>query len=67
MMKRHKMEKDLGIGREVGYSRNAEMAKTSSALVAMNRKFGMIHGLSSLANILAFGSLARHSCLPPQV
>ncbi|GJN05114.1 hypothetical protein PR202_ga22719 [Eleusine coracana subsp. coracana] len=61
MMKRHKMEKDLGIGSEVGYSRNAEMAKKSPALAAMNRKFGMIHGLSSLANILAFGSLAMHS------
>ncbi|TVU23571.1 hypothetical protein EJB05_25945 [Eragrostis curvula] len=64
MMKRHKMEKDLGIGSEVGYSRNAEMAKKSTALAAMNRKFGMIHGLSSLANILAFGSLAMHSWHP---
>jgi hypothetical protein len=61
MMKRHKMEKDLGIGTEVGYSKNAETAKRSPALAAMNRKFGMIHGLSSLANIMAFGSLAMHS------
>ncbi|CAN6226615.1 unnamed protein product [Urochloa humidicola] len=61
MMKRHKMEKDLGIGTEVGYSKNAETAKRSPALAAMNRKFGMIHGLSSLANILSFGSLAMHS------
>ncbi|TVU23572.1 hypothetical protein EJB05_25946, partial [Eragrostis curvula] len=29
MMKRHKMEKDLGIGSEVGFYRNTEMAKTS--------------------------------------
>ncbi|CAD6252382.1 unnamed protein product [Miscanthus lutarioriparius] len=61
MMKRHKMEKDLGIGTEVGYSKNAEMAKRNPALAAMNRKFGMIHGLSSLANIMGFGSLALHS------
>ncbi|CAL4986034.1 unnamed protein product [Urochloa decumbens] len=61
MMKRHKMEKDLGIGTEVGYSKNAETARRSPALAAMNRKFGMIHGLSSLANILSFGSLAMHS------
>jgi hypothetical protein len=27
----------------------------------MNKKFGMIHGLSSLANIMSFGSLAMHS------
>ncbi|EMS50621.1 hypothetical protein TRIUR3_30946 [Triticum urartu] len=53
MMKRHKIEKDLGIG--------GELAKTNPALAAMNKKFGMIHGLSSLANIMAFGSLAMHS------
>ncbi|XP_047087391.1 transmembrane protein 205-like [Lolium rigidum] len=61
MMKRHKIEKDLGIGSEVGGSRNSDVAKTSPALAAMNKKFGMIHGLSSLANIMAFGSLAMHS------
>ncbi|KAL6654285.1 hypothetical protein ACP70R_007750 [Stipagrostis hirtigluma subsp. patula] len=61
MMKRHKIEKDLGIGSEIGYSRNPEFAKTNPALAAMNRKFGRIHSLSSLANILAFGSLAMHS------
>uniref|UniRef100_A0A0D9XV90 TMEM205-like domain-containing protein n=1 Tax=Leersia perrieri TaxID=77586 RepID=A0A0D9XV90_9ORYZ len=61
MMRRHKMEKDLGIGSEVGFSKNTEVAKKSPALAAMNKKFGMIHGLSSLANIMAFGSLAMHS------
>lgn len=39
------MEKDLSIGSKVGYSRNSEMSKKSPALAAMNRKFGMIHGL----------------------
>ncbi|PUZ45775.1 hypothetical protein GQ55_8G251600 [Panicum hallii var. hallii] len=57
MMKRHKMEKDLiGIGTEVVYSKNSETTKR-------DRKFGMIHGLSSLANIMSFGSLAM-PCAP---
>ncbi|CAN6226616.1 unnamed protein product, partial [Urochloa humidicola] len=59
MIKRHKMEKDLRIRTEVGYSKNTETAKRSPDLAAMmNHKFGMIHGLSSLTNI---GSLAMHS------
>ncbi|CAD5183100.1 uncharacterized protein LOC135633024 [Musa acuminata AAA Group] len=61
MKKRHKIERDLGIGEEVGGSKNLEAAKTNPQLAAMNKKFGMIHGLSSLANIMAFGSLAIHS------
>ncbi|KAJ1276749.1 hypothetical protein BS78_05G238800 [Paspalum vaginatum] len=61
MKKKYKMEKDLGIGTEVGYSRNVEMAKKSPALAAMNQKFRMIHVLSTLASIMAFGSLAIHS------
>jgi hypothetical protein len=51
------MEKDLiGIGTEVVYSKNSETTKR-------NRKFGMIHGLPSLANIMSFGSLAM-PCTP---
>ncbi|XP_020102263.1 transmembrane protein 205 [Ananas comosus] len=61
MKKRHKIERDLSIGEEVGWSKNVEVAKSNPNLAAMNKKFGMIHGLSSLANILAFGSLAMHS------
>ncbi|KAL0916311.1 hypothetical protein M5K25_013812 [Dendrobium thyrsiflorum] len=61
MKKRHKVERDLSIGEEVGWSKNAESAKVNPKLAAMNKKFGMIHGLSSLANILSFGSLAMHS------
>ncbi|WOL16436.1 transmembrane protein 205-like [Canna indica] len=61
MKKRHKIERDLSIGEEVGWSKNVEVAKTNPQLAAMNKKFGMIHGLSSLANIMAFGSLAMHS------
>ncbi|WOL03270.1 transmembrane protein 205-like [Canna indica] len=61
MKKRHKVERDLSIGDEVGGVKNMEVAKTNPQLAAMNKKFGMIHGLSSLANIMAFGSLAMHS------
>lgn len=61
MKKRHKIERDLSIGEEVGWSKNVQVAKNNPTLAAMNKKFGMIHGLSSLANIMAFGSLAMHS------
>ncbi|CAL9112454.1 unnamed protein product [Musa acuminata var. zebrina] len=61
MKKRHKIERDLNIGQEVGGAKNKEAAKTNPQLAAINKKFGMIHGLSSLANITAFGSLAMHS------
>ncbi|KAK1292651.1 hypothetical protein QJS10_CPB17g01140 [Acorus calamus] len=61
MMKRHKVEREENIGEEVGWSKNREVAKVSPKLAAMNKKFGMIHGLSSLANLMSFGSLAMHS------
>ncbi|CAN6373493.1 unnamed protein product [Urochloa humidicola] len=61
MMKRYRIEMDLGIGIEVGYSKNEEMVKWSAALAAMKWKFGMIHTLSSQANLMSFGSLAMHS------
>ncbi|KAK3407487.1 hypothetical protein EUGRSUZ_K03533 [Eucalyptus grandis] len=61
MKQRHKVEKEENIGNEVGWSKNVEVAKVNPKLAAMNKKFGMIHGLSSLANIMAFGSLAIHS------
>ncbi|XP_057966661.1 uncharacterized protein LOC131156755 [Malania oleifera] len=61
MKQRHKVEKELNIGDEIGWSKNQEAAKAKPKLAAMNKKFGMIHGLSSLANIMSFGSLAMHS------
>ncbi|KAG6516775.1 transmembrane protein 205-like [Zingiber officinale] len=61
MKKRHKVERDINIGDEVGISKNMEAAKSNAKLKSMNKKFGMIHGLSSLANLMAFGSLAIHS------
>ncbi|KAJ8899096.1 hypothetical protein K2173_010249 [Erythroxylum novogranatense] len=61
MKQRHKVEREDNIGSEIGWSKNRETAKTNPKLAAMNKKFGMIHGLSSLANIMSFGSLAMHS------
>uniref|UniRef100_A0A2N9J846 TMEM205-like domain-containing protein n=1 Tax=Fagus sylvatica TaxID=28930 RepID=A0A2N9J846_FAGSY len=61
MKQRHKVEKESNIGEEVGWSKNVEVAKVNPKLKGMNKKFGMIHGFSSLANILSFGSLAMHS------
>ncbi|WCJ22298.1 Late embryogenesis abundant protein (LEA) family protein [Euphorbia peplus] len=61
MKQRHKVEREEKIGDEIGWSKNQERAKANPKLAAMNKKFGMIHGLSSLANIMAFGSLAMHS------
>ncbi|XP_068663129.1 uncharacterized protein [Aristolochia californica] len=63
MRKRHKVEKEENIGDEVGWTKNREAAKANPKLAAMNKKFGMIHGLSSLANIMSFGCLAMHSAL----
>ncbi|KMZ62667.1 Transmembrane protein [Zostera marina] len=61
MKKRHKIERELKIGEEVGWTKNNETAKTNPVLANMNKRFGMVHGLSSLANIMSFGSLAMHS------
>ncbi|XP_019223400.1 PREDICTED: transmembrane protein 205-like [Nicotiana attenuata] len=61
MKERHKIEREANIGEEVGWTKNQEVAKANPKLAAMNKKFGMIHGLSSLANIFSFGCLAMHS------
>lgn len=61
MKQRHKIERESNIGDEVGWTKNQEVAKVNPKLAAMNKKFGMIHGLSSLANIVSFGCLAMHS------
>ncbi|KAE8679594.1 Detected protein of confused Function [Hibiscus syriacus] len=62
MMKlRHQVEREQNIGDEVGGSKNEEAAKTNPRLAAVNKRFGMIHGLSSLANLMSFGCVAMHS------
>eukprot|EP00245_Coleochaete_scutata_P000917 TRINITY_DN1110_c0_g1_i1.p1 TRINITY_DN1110_c0_g1~~TRINITY_DN1110_c0_g1_i1.p1 ORF type:complete len:225 (-),score=30.34 TRINITY_DN1110_c0_g1_i1:317-991(-) len=60
MRERHKIEKEAGIGTEIGLSKNREVAKTNPQLAAINKRFGMAHGMSSLANLLAFGGLGVH-------
>ncbi|XP_057519214.1 uncharacterized protein LOC130799933 [Amaranthus tricolor] len=61
MRQRHKVERENNIGEEVGWTKNQEVAKKNPQLAQMNKKFGMIHGLSSLANLFSFGCLAMHS------
>ncbi|KAK4282552.1 hypothetical protein QN277_013913 [Acacia crassicarpa] len=62
MRQRHKVERENSIGDEVGGSKSEEVAKKNPRLAGMNKKFGMIHGLSSLSNIMTFGGLAFHCC-----
>jgi hypothetical protein len=57
---------DLSIGSEIGHSKRTEMAKRSPALGAISRKFGMVHGLSSLGSMVSFGSLDPWSSTPVQ-
>jgi len=60
MRERHRVEKEAGIGGEVGLSRNREVAKTNPQLRALNKTFGVYHGLSSLANLAGLVGLAAH-------
>lgn len=61
MRERHKVEREESIGDEVGLSKNKEVAKRNPKLAKINKKFGMVHGLSSLANLFSFGGFAVHS------
>lgn len=60
MKERHRIEKEAGIGNEIGLSKNREVAKTNPELAAVNRRFGMWHGMSSLANLVCLIGLAAH-------
>lgn len=61
MKERHKIERAEGIGADVGLSKNREVAKTNTELAAINKKFGMYHGMSSLANLFSFGGILVHT------
>ncbi|CAI5950651.1 unnamed protein product [Closterium sp. NIES-65] len=61
MRERHRVEKEAGIGQEVGLSRNREVARTNKELAAVNRRFGMWHGMSSLSNLVALCSLGANA------
>ena len=60
MRERHKVEREAGIGNEIGLSLNRQVAKQNPSLAALNKRFGIWHGLSSLANLLALCSLGAH-------
>eukprot|EP00249_Psilotum_nudum_P007574 c20664_g1_i1 orf=598-1260(-) len=61
MRERHKVEREESIGDEVGISKNQEVAQRNPKLKELNKKFGMIHGFSSLANLFCVGGFAVHS------
>ncbi|XP_059435424.1 uncharacterized protein LOC132168453 [Corylus avellana] len=61
MKQRHKVERELSIGEEIGLSKNMEVAKVNTKLAAMNRKFRSIHGVAALAQIFFFATLIMHS------
>eukprot|EP00897_Mesotaenium_endlicherianum_P001403 jgi/Mesen1/1290/ME000013S00784 len=60
MLERHKIERQEGIGQEIGSSKNKEVAKRNKDLAAMNKKFGKVHGISSLVNLASVGGLVAH-------
>ena len=60
MKERHKIEKEVGIGSEIGGEKNRELAKSNEMLRKANKKFGMLHGLSSLANLFSLGGIGVH-------
>jgi len=56
MYKRHAVEKRLGTGHEVGQLKPDDPVKANDPeLRALSKKFGMLHGISSLTNLAALG------------
>jgi len=56
MFLRHAVEKRLGTGHEVGQLKPSDPAKANDPeLRALSKKFGMLHGISTLLNMLALG------------
>lgn len=60
MKARHKVEKELGIGSEIGGKRNWDLARANPELKKANKYFGILHGLSSLANLASLGGIGAH-------
>jgi hypothetical protein len=52
MFQRHKLEKEEG--------KNYNEPGVSAQMRALNAKFGMLHGISSLANLVAVIALTFH-------
>lgn len=56
MYQRHAVEKRLGTGHEVGQLRPDDPVKANDpSLKELSKKFGMLHGISSLSNLIALG------------
>mmetsp|Transcript_12429 Transcript_12429/g.19255 ORF Transcript_12429/g.19255 Transcript_12429/m.19255 type:complete len:221 (+) Transcript_12429:62-724(+) len=56
MYKRHAVEKRLGTGHEVGKLKPEDPKKANDPeLKALSKTFGMLHGISSLLNLVALG------------
>mmetsp|Transcript_14957 Transcript_14957/g.29893 ORF Transcript_14957/g.29893 Transcript_14957/m.29893 type:complete len:208 (+) Transcript_14957:150-773(+) len=56
MFLRHAVEKRLGTGHEVGQLKPSDPAKANDPeLRALSKKFGMLHGISTLLNMAALG------------
>jgi hypothetical protein len=56
MYQRHAVEKRLGTGHEVGQLRPDDPVKANDPdLRKLSKKFGMLHGISTLLNLIALG------------
>lgn len=56
MYQRHAVEKRLGTGHEIGKLKPEDPQKAKDPqLVALSKTFGMLHGISSLLNLVALG------------
>ena len=51
MFKRHKLERELGTGHEVGKVKpDKEKAREDKQLQELSKQFGMMHGMSTIIN-----------------
>ena len=64
MWERHKIERELGTGHEVGQLRPSDAAKANDPrLRTLSRRFGVLHGLSVSTNLIALCAITAHGVL----
>jgi len=64
MWKRHAIERELGTGHEVGILKPLDPVKANDPrLVAISKKFGMLHGISVSLNLLALCCTGAHAAM----
>ena len=62
MWERHKIERELGTGHEIGQLRPSDPEKANDPrLVAISKKFGMLHSVSVSLNLVALISIGCHA------